>query len=119
MLELSPLSDTDLAIFYAGAVAVLVPSRYEGFGLPALEAMACGAPVISSNASSLPEVVGDAGILFDPLDTVAMMMSTLSFSTSLRTLLKPSDGSEASSSRKISMYGGNMRTIAWREVNPQ
>lgn len=47
---------------------VVVPSLVEGFGLPALEAMACGAPVAASNVSSLPEVVGEAGALFDPFD---------------------------------------------------
>jgi glycosyltransferase involved in cell wall biosynthesis len=60
------VSDGDLAGIYRGACAVVVPSRYEGFGFPVLEAMAAGAPVISSRAASLPEVVGDAGILFDP-----------------------------------------------------
>ena len=53
------------AIAYSGAAVAVTPSLYEGFGLPVLEAMACGAPVVSSNASSLPEVVGDAGKLFD------------------------------------------------------
>ncbi len=63
VLELSPLPDEELVRFYAGAVAVLVPSRYEGFGLPALEAMACGAPVIASASGAHPEVLGQAGVL--------------------------------------------------------
>lgn len=61
--------DGDLPAWYAGADCVAVPSLYEGFGLPALEAMACGAPVVVSNVSALPEVVGDAGVLVDPNDT--------------------------------------------------
>ena len=52
----------------AGARAVLFPSLYEGFGLPAAEALAFGAPLITSNASSLPEVVGEAAIMVDPYD---------------------------------------------------
>ena len=48
------------------------PSLYEGFGLPPLEAMACGAPVVTSNVTSLPEVVGDAGITVDPTDVPAL-----------------------------------------------
>jgi glycosyltransferase involved in cell wall biosynthesis len=67
-IELSPLPDEDLVRFYAGAVAVLVPSRYEGFGLPALEAMACGAAVIASASGAHPEVVGQAGLLISAED---------------------------------------------------
>lgn len=69
--ELSPLPDHELVRFYAGACAVLVPSRYEGFGLPALEAMACGAPVIASNSGAHPEVIGQAGILVPPDNSLA------------------------------------------------
>ncbi len=60
--------NSDLAALYSGAVAFAFPSLAEGFGLPPLEAMQCGTPVISSNATSLPEVVGDAGLLLDPRD---------------------------------------------------
>lgn len=58
-----------LAALYAGADTVVVPSVYEGFGLPVAEAFAAGAPVACSNVSSLPEVAGDAAVLFDPHDT--------------------------------------------------
>lgn len=54
---------------YASAAALLYPSLYEGFGLPPLEAMGCGTPVLASNASAMPEVVGDGGMLIDPRDT--------------------------------------------------
>lgn len=66
------VDDSDLAPLYSGALAFAYPSFYEGFGLPPLEAMQCGVPVITSNVSSLPEVVGDAGILIDPMDVDAL-----------------------------------------------
>ena len=57
-----------LAAFYRLARAFVFPSLYEGFGLPPLEAMACGTPVVTSNVSSLPEVAGGAALLVDPYD---------------------------------------------------
>jgi len=62
------VSDADLIALYSSALAVAMPSYSEGFGLPAIEAMACAAPVLASDRGSLPEVVGDAGIYFDPFD---------------------------------------------------
>ncbi|NTW13596.1 MAG: glycosyltransferase family 4 protein [Candidatus Moranbacteria bacterium] len=60
------VDDADKAVFYNLASVFVYPSFYEGFGFPALEALACGTPVIASNSSSLPEVVGDAGMMIDP-----------------------------------------------------
>jgi glycosyltransferase involved in cell wall biosynthesis len=62
----------DLVFLYSRAYALVQPSLLEGFGLPAVEAMACGTPVISSRAGSLPEVVGPAGVYFDPTDVGSM-----------------------------------------------
>lgn len=66
LIELSNINDAELLCLYSGAEAFVFPSLYEGFGLPPLEAMACGTPVVVSNTSSLPEVVGDAGIYVNP-----------------------------------------------------
>lgn len=65
------VSRTDNPYFYSGATLFVYPSLLEGFGLPPLEAMACGTPVVCSNQSSLPEVVGDAALLVDPTDVSA------------------------------------------------
>jgi glycosyltransferase involved in cell wall biosynthesis len=66
------LERDELAAITAGALAMVYPSIYEGFGLPPLESMGCGVPVIASNVSSLPEVVGDTALLVDPLDVDAL-----------------------------------------------
>jgi glycosyltransferase involved in cell wall biosynthesis len=79
----------DLSFWYSAATIFVYPSLYEGFGLPVLEAMACGAPVISSNSSSLPEVSGDAALLVDPkdVDALAQAVDRLSHDSSLRSQL--------------------------------
>lgn len=66
--HLGQVPRADLGGIYEGAIALVYPSRFEGFGAPVLEAMSAGCPVISSNVAALPEVVADAGILLDPLD---------------------------------------------------
>lgn len=67
---LGHVPEEDMPVLYSGAKAFVFPSFYEGFGLPLLEAMACGCPVVASNTSSIPEVVGEAGILVDPHQAV-------------------------------------------------
>ena len=67
------ISELNLAYYYSSAALLAYPSLYEGFGLPLAEAMACGCPVVTSNTSSLPEVVGEAGIMVDPYDTSSLV----------------------------------------------
>lgn len=83
------VAEADLPILYSGALMFVYPSFYEGFGLPPLEAMRCGTPVITSNSSSLPEVVGDAALLVDPRDETAIADRILQLyqSPQLRTTL--------------------------------
>ena len=68
MVECPLADDPLLAALYSHTAAFVFPSLYEGFGLPAVEAMSFGAPVIASPRGSLPEILGDVGIYFDPLD---------------------------------------------------
>lgn len=68
VVRLGSVNEQRLRALYRGAVALAYPSLYEGFGLPLVEAMACGTPVIASNTASMPEVLGEAGCLVDPLD---------------------------------------------------
>lgn len=94
--EVRPLgfvTDDELANLYSGATALVYPSLYEGFGLPPLEAMACGTPVITSNVSSLPEVGGTAAVMHDPMDTEALRNAMKRFIDDAEFWLKKADAS--------------------------
>jgi alpha-1,3-rhamnosyl/mannosyltransferase len=82
--------DPDIPALMSGALALVYPSIYEGFGLPPIEAMACGTPVVTSNRSSLPEVVGEAALLVDPDDGAALAdaMARIAGDPSLREALR-------------------------------
>jgi glycosyltransferase involved in cell wall biosynthesis len=84
------IAQEDLPTLYRQAEMLVYPSLYEGFGLPPAEAMACGTPVIASNTSSLPEVIGDAGIMVDPtnVEAIAKAMDQLLDDAALRNRLK-------------------------------
>jgi glycosyltransferase involved in cell wall biosynthesis len=81
--------ETDLPALYSGALCFVYPSYFEGFGLPPLEAMRCGTPVVAGDRTSLPEVVGDDGLLVDPFDTdaIAASIARLIDDQALRALL--------------------------------
>jgi len=80
------VSTQDLPLLMQAAEVFVFPSLYEGFGLPILEAMACGTPVACSSISSMPEVAGDAGVLFDPYDegSIAAAIRSIITQTDLR-----------------------------------
>ncbi len=80
------VAQEQLPALYSGAMALIYPSLYEGFGLPPLEAMACGTPVVTSGTTSLPEVVGDSALLVDPLspESIAEGIQRIVFDAPLR-----------------------------------
>jgi glycosyltransferase involved in cell wall biosynthesis len=84
------IDEADLPALLSGAMALVFPSLYEGFGIPVLEAGACGVPVITSNTSSLPEVAGDAALLVDPhdVDAIADAMARIATDAELRAELE-------------------------------
>ena len=97
--------DSDLPALYSGALCFIYPSYFEGFGLPPLEAMKCGAPVIVGNRTSLPEVVGDAALTVDPYDVSAI-------AGAIESLVKDSD-----LRRELSVKGrSRAETFDWRET---
>lgn len=97
--------ESDLPALYSGALCFVYPSYFEGFGLPPLEAMKCGAPVIVGNQTSLPEVVGDAALAVDPFDVS-------SIAGAIESLVKDSD-----LRRELSVKGRNRaETFDWRET---
>jgi glycosyltransferase involved in cell wall biosynthesis len=97
--------ESDLPALYSGALCFVYPSYFEGFGLPPLEAMKCGAAVIVGNRTSLPEVVGDAGLAVDPFDVDAI-------ASAIRKLVK-----DSVLRRELSIKGQERaRKFDWRET---
>ncbi len=113
------VSDDELKSLYAGATAMVFPSLYEGFGFPALEAMACGAAVIASARGSLPEIVGSAGILINPEDSeqIAAAMIRLAHDTNERQQLAQAGRQRARMFRWETVADKTM--AAYHEVAPR
>lgn len=109
------VEDADKSAFLAGALALVFPSLYEGFGFPVIEAMHAGTPVIASDTSSLPELVGDAGLLVNPLDVeaIAAAMGRLSDDDRLRQSLREKGYTQAA---KFAWEQAARRTMAALEV---
>ena len=81
MRLLGEVAVEELVALYSRALALVYPSLYEGFGMPVLEAMACGCPVVTSDRSSLPEVAGDAALLVDPADRGQLSRAMVTLAT--------------------------------------
>lgn len=102
---LGPVDDADLPALHSAATLFAFPSLYEGFGLPVLEAMACSAPVVCGNRSSLPEVAGDAAVLVDPTDTDAI-------SAAIRRVLEDDDLRRTLSEKSLAQAA----TFSWQRT---
>lgn len=101
VLRVGELGDAPLKALYANALALVFPSVYEGFGLPPLEAMACGCAVAAARAASLPEVCGDAALYFDPhdVDAIAAALRRLCADAGLRARLRAAGAQQAAAYR--------------------
>ncbi len=103
--DLGQLPTEELIRCYSEAEVLVLPSLYEGFGFTAVEAMACETPVVAANAASLPEVVGDAGVIFETLDPKSL-------EDALRTVL-----SEPQTRRRLVEEGKrNIRRFSWDQA---
>ena len=113
--HLGYVPDEDLIGLYNGAIALVFPSLYEGFGLPVVEAMGCGTPVIASNRGSIPEVVGDAAILVDPEspEEMARAIGAVVNSSDLRMAL------ESKGSRQADLFSWTSAARATKKVYKQ
>jgi glycosyltransferase involved in cell wall biosynthesis len=117
------LADADLPAAYSGAVATALPSLYEGFGLSAAESLACGTPVAGASTSSIPEVLGEAGLLFDPqsVPEMADALATLATDDALRARLAHAGLERAglfSWARCAATVGSVLEAVALRDRAP-
>lgn len=106
------IPETDLPPLYTACKSFVLPSLYEGFGLPLLQAMACGAPVVTSNVSSMPEVVGKAGVLIDPKDVDSL-------TTGIITALKSADSLSQRSIERAKLFSWDETARLTYEVYQQ
>jgi glycosyltransferase involved in cell wall biosynthesis len=111
-----PIEEAHKPALYRGAVCFVFPSRYEGFGLAPLEALSCGVPVVGSNASSIPEVVGDAGVLVSPDDSRRMAGALIAISTEPETRARLRERAIAQAARFSWVKTARETLVAYRDV---
>ena len=113
------VDEVDKAALYRGAVAFIFPTRYEGFGLPPLEALACGTPVVGSDRSSLPEVVGDGGVLHSPDDAEGIARTLIRLATDKVYRAELSQRAVAQASKFTWERAARETLAAYRSVRPE